>query len=261
MLRRNSISGVCQFKIFLHHQQAGDQFLPAIEEGLHIGVGVADDAFGGIGVLLVEGEFFFEIAVVGLEVDVVDFWQQQAFQQPGFVDGGSHETEGAGGEYPFEVGGDVVAFDAEDVFVLQLLDYAHEAAVVGLADGLFVYAADIALGMVVVLVQEAQALFLMGGAAPDELVAFGGKGGAVGVDVEVAHAVELEQNRVLVIAPDGAAFHESRLGGDVGNVAEFVGEAGFCRKVAQEGGEVVVVGGGVATAFEVAGLAYWGEAT
>ena len=115
--------------------------------------------------------------------------------------------------------------------------------------------------MVVVLAQEAQALFLEGGAAPDELVAFGGKGGAVGVDIEMAHAVELEQNGVLVVTPDGAAFHKGVLGGNVGDVAEFVGEAGFCREVAQEGSEVVVVGGGVAAAFEITDLVYRGEAT
>ena len=250
-----------QFEVLLHDQQAGDELLFATEEGLHIGVGVADDAFGGFGMAAVEVEFFVEVAVVGLEVDVVDFGLQAAFHQPGFVNGAGHEAEGLGGEYPFEVGGDVVAFDAEDVFVLQLLADTHEISVVGLVCGFFVYAADVAQGVFVVSVQEAQALFLVGGASPHQLATLGGERQAVGVDVEMAYAVEFEQHGVSVVRVDGSAFHKGGLRRNMGYIAEFVGKAGVCGEIAQQGSQVVVVGGGMVVAFEAAGLPDGGKAT
>ena len=127
---------------------------------------------------------------------------------------------------------------------MQLFGDAQVGAMVGRAFGFAMHAADVEARMAMITLQEGEAMGLVRGAAPYQLRFFSNKGQGIAVQVEVAHAVEFEDDGGGVVVTDGAAFDEGGRGGYVDDVAVFIEEAIVGREVAQQRGEVVVVGGG-----------------
>ncbi len=217
--------------------------LVQVAEAVCSGVGGVDDGQGFVGMVEIVVEFGFEVVAVVGEFDVVDSGEESTLHEPGFVAGTGHEAKRVRGESPFEVGGDIVAFDGEDEFGLELLADGEGAAGPGdVGLRVFVVVPDVAEGMGEVLFEEGASAGLEGVSAPDELIAFSVKGKGGAHKMKVPDMVEPEENGIGGANCDGPAFDQGGISGFGDVVAEDPGDAEAGGEVAAGFPEVELIG-------------------
>jgi len=158
-----------------------------------------DDCFGLLGMIDVILHAIDEVAVVVLDNDVVVVGDQCSLTVPGLVFWQRHYSQGVGRHDPLEVCGHIIALDAEDKLVGELLFVRHESLdpfgmvfiviLIGLA--------KVAHRMIEILLEQEGTLRLLANdvAAHGAILLFGER--ELVIDpLEMTEGIELEDNRI-----------------------------------------------------------------
>lgn len=193
----------------MQDEQGNQLFAFLIPEPVDPLVGGVADGIEFFRMFIVVGKTFLEIGVIGTDFDVVDIWDEASFLKPSLECRQWHDGDGIGGENPFQIRGDVVSLDCQDVAVSELFSDGHERRHPLLSGRFRGRIAQIDAWFPEPFLEEIDASWLMVDfAAKTSHGAFSIGRDGIPYEQEMSDFVEIQQNGVFVRSGNGAGLYD-----------------------------------------------------